>query len=129
MQAEKMKIPLQGHFGRHDTFFPIKVSCCKPAQKQKFALHATTQACLRFLHIYKFASSPSLPAASIDSGLSFVSSMLLCAAAQQDSMVSKRLYSHCLAVVHRMLKHLSRSAMTVEATLSCLCMMMLAMLS
>jgi len=71
IQAEKMKIPLQGHFGRHDTFFPVKVSCCKPAQTQKFALHAETQACLRFLQRHKSVSSPSLPAASIDPALNF----------------------------------------------------------
>ena len=28
MQPEDMKIPLQGHYGRHDTFFPIKVGQC-----------------------------------------------------------------------------------------------------
>ena len=58
VQAEKMKIPLQGHFGRHDTFFPVKVSFCMPAQKQKFALHAEPQACLPFLR-YNSASSSS----------------------------------------------------------------------
>ena len=25
LQPQNMKIPLQGHFGRHDTFFPVKV--------------------------------------------------------------------------------------------------------
>ena len=26
LQPENMKIPLQGHFGRHDTFFSVKVN-------------------------------------------------------------------------------------------------------